>query len=123
MTATAEHPDVSPYVCGLDAAMAVVGAKWKPLILWALVDGPRRFGELQRELPEISRKMLTQHLRELAGHGVVLRQDFHEMPPRVEYSLTAPGKRLVAALEPLGDWAVEHIDVIRVAPGTGHGRR
>lgn len=97
------------YSCGLDAAVDVIGGKWKPLILWALHDGTRRFGELRRELPGISEKMLIQHLRELAADGIVHREVYRQVPPKVEYSLTEVGESLNAALLPLGDWGEEHM--------------
>ncbi len=104
------------FTCGLDAAMAVVDGKWKPLILWELQDGPKRFNALHRSLNGISQKMLTQHLKELQRHGVVHRQSYHEVPPRVEYSMTPPaGEELLQALNPLGDWATRHIDLICAA--------
>jgi DNA-binding HxlR family transcriptional regulator len=103
------------YTCGLDAAMAVVDGKWKPLILWELQGGPTRFNALHRNLAGISQKMLTQNLKELQRHGVVHRESYHEVPPRVEYSMTAAGVALLAALEPLGDWATDHIDLIGAA--------
>jgi DNA-binding HxlR family transcriptional regulator len=97
------------YSCGLDAAVDVIGGKWKPLILWALHDGTRRFGELRRELPGISEKMLIQHLRELAADGIVHREVYRQVPPKVEYSLTEVGQSLNTALLPLGDWGEEHM--------------
>jgi DNA-binding HxlR family transcriptional regulator len=100
------------YSCGLDAAVDVIGGKWKPLILWALHDGTRRFGELRRELPGISEKMLIQHLRELAADGIVHREVYRQVPPKVEYSLTDVGQSLNAALIPLGDWGEEHMQRI-----------
>ena len=99
-----------PYYCGIDAAMDVVGGKWKSLILWELHEkGVRRFGELKRGLPGISEKMLIQQLRELAEDGIVHREVYREVPPRVEYSLTTDGAALNAALEPLGRWGVDRI--------------
>lgn len=106
------------YHCGIDAAMDVVGGKWKVLILWALDERPRRFGELRRVLPGVSEKVLASHLRELEDDGIVLREDFVEVPPRVEYSLTELGRGLNRALEPLGRWGREH--VLGKAPTTRH---
>lgn len=93
-----------PYVCGLDAAVDVIDGKWKVLILWALHDRPRRFGETKRLLPGISEKVLAQQLRELEADGVVHREVYDEVPPKVEYSLTESGTALNAALRPLGAW-------------------
>ncbi|MFC5802586.1 winged helix-turn-helix transcriptional regulator [Streptomyces formicae] len=96
------------YICGLDAAVDVVGGKWKPMILWALHDGTHRFGELRRQVSGVSEKMLIQQLRELERDGIVHR----EVPPRVEYSLTEPGRALNAALLPLGQWGDDYMDQI-----------
>jgi DNA-binding HxlR family transcriptional regulator len=101
------------YSCGLDAAADVIGGKWKPLILWALSEKqPRRFGELRRAVAGVSEKMLIQQLRELEADGIVHREVYHEVPPKVEYSLTPLGGTLNAALEPLGRWGEEHMDSI-----------
>lgn len=105
-----------PYVCGLDAAMDVVGGKWKALILWALHhEGTLRFGRLKREVPGVSEKMLIQQLRELEADGIVHREVYREVPPRVEYSLTEMGEGLNAALGPLGAWANQHMEQILAA--------
>ncbi len=95
--------------CELDAALAVVGGKWKPIVLWQLTPGPRRFGELRRLVTGISEKMLIQQLREMQAHGIVDRRDFGEIPPRVEYALTGFGVSLSDALRPLCDWGREHM--------------
>lgn len=97
------------YACGLDAAIDVVGGKWKPLILWALNHRPHRYGELRRELCGISEKVLTQQLRELERDGIVRRDVHDQVPPKVVYSLTPLGSSLNRALEPLGDWGEEHM--------------
>jgi DNA-binding HxlR family transcriptional regulator len=104
------------YSCGLDAAVDVVGGKWKALILWALHDGPKRFGELRRSVSGISEKMLIQQLREMEAYGLVHRESYHEVPPRVEYSLTEFGQSLDTALIPLGDWGELHMDRIEALP-------
>ncbi|WP_306328980.1 winged helix-turn-helix transcriptional regulator [Streptomyces venezuelae] len=99
-----------PYFCGIDAAMDVVSGKWKVLILWELDHhGVRRFAELRRGLPGVSEKMLVQHLREMEEDGLVHREVYAEVPPKVEYSLTARGRSLNAALAPLGAWGGERI--------------
>jgi DNA-binding HxlR family transcriptional regulator len=100
-----------PYICGIDAAMDVVSGKWKSLILWELHHhGTRRFGELRRGLPGVSEKMLVQHLRELEEDGLVHREVYREVPPRVEYSLTEHGKTLNEALLPLGTWGTRRVE-------------
>ncbi|MFF5988034.1 winged helix-turn-helix transcriptional regulator [Prauserella flavalba] len=103
-------PRSGPYFCGIDAALDVLGGKWKALILWELeAHGTRRFVQLRRGLPGVSEKMLTQHLREMEQDGLVRREVFAEVPPRVEYSLTDHGRSLNAALAPLGEWGTNRI--------------
>jgi DNA-binding HxlR family transcriptional regulator len=97
------------YTCGLEAALAVVGGKWKVLILWALRSEAQRFGELRRVVEGISEKMLIQHLKEMQADGIVTRRDFREVPPRVEYALTPFGHSLYAALAPLCEWGTQHM--------------
>jgi len=94
--------------CPVETALAVIGGKWKPLILWHLGEDICRFSELQRLIPGITRKMLTQHLRELERDGIVARKTFNEMPPRVEYSLTEYGSSLRPLLRALCDWGSCH---------------
>jgi DNA-binding HxlR family transcriptional regulator len=98
----------SPLDCGLEAALVVVGGKWKPLILFHLGPGKRRFGELRRLVSGVSEKMLIQQLREMQADGIIERVDFKEIPPKVEYSLTPLGKTLVKALLPLCEWGSAH---------------
>ncbi|AMW10349.1 transcriptional regulator [Streptomyces qaidamensis] len=106
------------YVCGIDAAMDLIGGKWKVLILWALNERPCRFGELRRELPGVTEKVLASHLREMEADGLVHREAYDEVPPRVEYSLTPRGVSLNAALEPLGAWGRANILGVPSAPGS-----
>lgn len=97
------------YSCGLEAALEVIGGKWKVLILWALRTEARRFGELRRLVNGISEKMLIQHLKEMEADGIVTRKDFKEVPPRVEYALTRFGESLCRALTPLCEWGTLHM--------------
>ena len=90
--------------CGLDVAFDVIGGKWKPLILYYLARGPRRFGELRRLVAGVSEKVLIQHLRELQADGIVTRTDHREVPPRVDYAITPYGLNLAEALLPLCEW-------------------
>ncbi|MEU0048471.1 helix-turn-helix domain-containing protein [Streptomyces sp. NPDC006184] len=106
----AKAPRHGPYICGIDAALDVVSGKWKGLILWELdARRVRRFAELRRGLPGVSEKMLTQHLREMEADGLVHREVYAEVPPRVEYSLTEHGRTLNQALGPLGAWGSERM--------------
>ncbi|MEU8194360.1 helix-turn-helix domain-containing protein [Microbispora amethystogenes] len=104
---TSRRPGAS--VCGLDAAMDVIGGKWKSSILWALNEHACRFGELRRLLPGVTEKVLASHLREMEADGIVHREVYDEVPPRVEYSLTPLGVALNKALAPLGVWGREHL--------------
>ncbi|MFF7654840.1 winged helix-turn-helix transcriptional regulator [Streptomyces sp. NPDC007983] len=106
----ARAPRSGPYICGIDAALDVVSGKWKGLILWELhAHRVRRFSELRRGLPGVTEKMLTQHLREMEKDGLVHREVYAEVPPRVEYSLTQHGHSLIEALGPLGAWGAQRI--------------
>ena|SRR5579859_5315997 len=100
------------YTCGLEAALEIAGGKWTTLVLWHLASGPRRFGELKRLVPAISEKMLIQTLRQMQEHGIITRKDFHQVPPRVTYSLTTFGKTLTEALRPICDWGTKHMSRI-----------
>ena len=97
------------FTCGLDVARAVIGGKWKPLILFHLAHGARRYGELRRAIEGVSDKMLIQHLKELHADGIIDRLDYNEIPPKVEYSLTTFGTTLAKALAPLCVWGTEHV--------------
>ncbi|MDV5150000.1 helix-turn-helix domain-containing protein [Streptomyces sp. SBC-4] len=104
------------YTCGLDAAIAVMGGKWKGLILFSLGEGPLRFGELRRAVPGISERMLILQLREMEHSGLVHREVYHQVPPKVEYSLTGFGRSLNAAMAPLGEWGETHLEQIEAIP-------
>lgn len=86
------------------ATLNVIGGKWKPIILHMLSSGTLRFGELKKNIPPVSQKMLTQQLRELEADGIISRRVYAEVPPKVEYSLTARGATLKPVLEKLYAW-------------------
>jgi len=92
------------YHCSMELTLAIIGGKWKVLILWYLGDKTIRFNELRRTLPNITQKMLTQQLRELEGYGLVKRFAYAQIPPKVEYSLTDSGKSILPILANLGQW-------------------
>jgi DNA-binding HxlR family transcriptional regulator len=97
------------YDCPVEAALDVLGGKWGLPIVARLAAGTRRYGELKRSLPSISERMLIKQLRRLEADGIVRRQQYPEVPPRVEYSLSEVGLSLIPALDPLGAWAVKHL--------------
>ncbi len=99
------------YHCPVEAALEVIGGKWKPLILWALGNNVMRFGELQKGLPGVNAKMLTKQLRELEADGVITRTVFPEVPPRVEYAITDFGKTLIPILQALCNWGAHYLDI------------
>jgi DNA-binding HxlR family transcriptional regulator len=90
------------YSCSMELSLAVIGGKWKPLILWHLQGGGLlRFSALRRAMPVITQKMLTQQLRELEADGLITRTVHAEVPPRVEYGLTDLGRNIIPILESL----------------------
>ncbi len=111
--------ETGPFICGLDATLRVIGGKWKPLILFFLGDGPKRYGALKRSLRGVTDKVLTQQLRELEAHGIVARTDYKEIPPRVDYALTPLGRSLVEAMVPLCGWGERNSASIADVLGSG----
>jgi len=105
------------YNCGIGPAFDAIGGKWKAVILWELRDGAVRFGELKRMVEGISEKMLIQQLRELEQDKLLVRKMFHEVPPRVEYSLTKWGVSLNKALTDLADWGEGYAKATGRYPG------
>ncbi|GGB40622.1 transcriptional regulator [Sphingomonas metalli] len=105
-------PVPTGFSCGLDATLRIIAGKWKPLIVYFLAQGPNRYGALRRAVWGVSDKMLIQHLKELEADGIVRRTDHHEVPPRVDYSLTPLGHSLAAALAPLCVWGSENMATV-----------
>ena len=98
------EPDASPLAAALDS----VGERWALLLVEALLDGPRRFGDLQEDLPGIAPNVLSGRLRRLETEGVVVAEPYLERPPRYVYELTAAGRELADALRLLADWGSRH---------------
>jgi len=94
--------------CGLDVVLGLIGGKWKMLILFHLCHGSRRFGELRRLLPGISEKMLIQDLRQMQKSNLLVRKDYQQVPPKVEYSITPFGKALGKSMAPLCAWGAKN---------------
>lgn len=92
------------YGCSVEAALDVIGNKWKGVILFHLMDGTKRFNELRRLIPSVTQRMLTLQLRELEKDEVILRKVYPEVPPKVEYSLTPFGKELKPLIMSLREW-------------------
>jgi DNA-binding HxlR family transcriptional regulator len=106
----------------MERVLKLISGRWKTLILWRLDNGPKRLSALRRSIPGVSQKVLIQQLRELEAHRLVTRTVFAEVPPRVEYRLTAEGESLRPILLGLYDWSQRQqalLDAIDgVAPGT-----
>ncbi|WP_080833819.1 winged helix-turn-helix transcriptional regulator [Cohnella massiliensis] len=97
--------------CKFETALEIFVGKWKPVILLCLFsNGTMRFSELQKAIPDITKKMLTQQLRELEYHDIVHREVYQQVPPKVEYSITEYGKGMDSVLRALNDWGVAHIE-------------
>jgi DNA-binding HxlR family transcriptional regulator len=92
----------------IERALKVISGRWKAVILYHLLGGPKRLSELRRLLPQISPKVLVQQLRELEAHRLVYREVFRQVPPRVEYSSTLLGLSLEPIMLALCDWGTRH---------------
>lgn len=103
--------------CPIMATIAMISDKWKVLIICKLIKGTLRFNELRRELKGVTQRVLTHQLRELEADGLVTRQVYAEVPPRVEYSLTELGRTLIPVLENLEAWAREHSEELLATRG------
>lgn len=95
----------NPNTCTLVHTMNIIGNKWKPIIIYLLSNGPSRFGKLNALIPTISKKVLTNQLKELEADGLLIRKSFPEIPSRVEYSLTEKSIGLLPVLKQLSEWA------------------
>lgn len=109
-TKTADVPEPNPRKAGCPSRelITVLGSKWVLLVIPLLREGPRRNGDMLRSIEGVSQRMLTQTLRDLEEHRLVVRRDFDESPPKVEYALTALGESLANALQGLDTWVREN---------------
>ena len=96
-------------LCPVSAVLELIGGKWKPIILYCLRTETRRFGEIAARIPNLSRKVLTDQLKELEQYQLIVRVQYNEIPPRVEYSLSPRGKSLAPLLEAMEKWGNEHV--------------
>ena len=105
---------IVPYLnCGLDLGGEVLYGKWKIRILWFIHEGNKRPSELQRKIPDVSRRVLNTQLKELEDHELVSRKIYPVMPPKVEYNLTDFGKTLIPLISSIGLWGDEHQDRLK----------
>ncbi|BAY77966.1 HxlR family transcriptional regulator [Nostoc sp. DSM 114161] len=104
----AEADNYTRLTCEVETTLKVIGGRWKVLIIRELMTGVKRFGQLQRTLPGITQKMLTQQLREMEEDGIIHREVYPQIPPKVEYSLTPLGETLQPILYAMHEWAVQH---------------
>ena len=95
--------------CPVTATLQLIGGRWKTIILYTLTAGTKRFGEIAVRIPDISRKVLTEQLKELEADGLILREQYKEIPPRVEYSLTGMGKSLSSVFREMEIWGTENV--------------
>ena len=94
--------------CPVETTLTLIGDKWKVLILRDLLTGTKRFGELKKSVGNVSQKVLTAQLRDMEGSGLLTRKVYPEVPPRVEYSLTALGQSLHSVLDAMRNWGEEY---------------
>lgn len=99
--------------CGLDLVGEILYGKWKMRLLWFIDQGHKRPSELQRKIPDASRRVLNVQLKELETHELVTRKIYPVMPPKVEYELTAFGKSLIPVIDAIGMWGDEHQERLR----------
>ncbi len=96
------------YCYAVEAALDELGGKWKPLILYVLIDGKLRFNEIDKLLPSITQRMLTKQLRELEKDNLIHREVFAQVPPKVEYSLTEKGHSVIPVLDAICKWGEKY---------------
>ncbi|MBE6925507.1 MAG: helix-turn-helix transcriptional regulator [Ruminococcaceae bacterium] len=95
--------------CPVEATLGLIGGKYKTLILWHLAEAKMRYSQLQKAIPKVTPKILTQQLRELESEGLIHREVFPVVPPKVEYSLTKLGKSLMPVLIAMRDWGTNYL--------------
>ena len=106
------YPFLNKYSCPVEAMVEVIGGKWKGVILYHLLDGTKRFNELKRLKPNITQRLLTLQLRELEADGIIHREVYREVPPKVEYSLTELGESLRPVILLMMEWATHNMEKV-----------
>lgn len=96
--------------CPVSFALARIGGRWKPLILWQLVGGKKRYNEIKKGMPNVTEKMLIEKLKELETDGLILRKALPVVPPHVEYSLTENGQTLAPVLKAIAKWGTSQMN-------------
>ncbi len=96
------------YSCPVEATIDIIGGKWKSVILFHLIDEKKRFNELRRLIPGVTQRMLTLQLRELERDGIVHREIYKQVPPKVEYRLTAFGETLIPIIHQMMNWGMSY---------------
>lgn len=110
---TSELPIYTHSECPVEITLDILGGKWKGLILYRLLDGKKRFGELKKLLPKVTHRTLTMQLRELEMHGIVIRHVYAEIPPKVEYSLSPLGVSIQPIIVAMHDWGTMYKQTMR----------
>lgn len=102
--------EINKFNCPVEYTLSIIGGKWKPVILWHLAsDGVKRYGEIKKSLNGITHKMLSTQLKELEADDLIHRKEYHQIPPKVEYSLTQKGKTLIPILKIMCEWGKENM--------------
>jgi len=105
-----ENKQLSADWCPVSYVMNKLGGYWKPIILFQLMEGPKRYNELRKAIPTITEKMLIQHLKQLQEDNLVHRKSEPIVPPHVTYSLTMAGKELTPVMEAMAQWGINDRD-------------
>lgn len=104
------------YNCPVEATLSLIGGKYKPLILWHLIEHPLHYMEIQRLIPKATPKMLSQQLRDLEQCGMILRKVIPEKPPKTIYSLSGFGESIIPVLTAMCNWGADYLDGVSVQP-------
>lgn len=102
------------FQCPMELAMAIIGGKYKAVILWHLLDTTLRYNEIQKFIPKATPKMLSQQFKELEADGIISRKLYPVVPPRTEYSLTEMGKSLIPVIQALETWGEEYFKYLGI---------